>query len=75
MQARVATSKGFVFCYRRNPEDFLGWIITMDESSVAFHTAEMKSQSKQWLPKGTPAPLKGEGSGIKEEADGFRVLQ
>ena len=30
----------------------------MDESAVSFHTPETKAQSKQWLPKGTPGPLK-----------------
>ena len=39
----------------------------MDESSVAFHTPEMKSQSKQWLPKGSPAPLKGKDQSSKKK--------
>ena len=30
----------------------------MDESAVAFHTPETKEESKQWLPIGTPGPLK-----------------
>lgn len=38
--------------------DFLQSIVTMDESAVSFHTPETKAQSKQWLPKGTPGPLK-----------------
>ena len=67
MQARVAASEEFVSCYRRNLEDFLGRIITMDESSVAFHTLEMKSQSKQWLPKGSLAPLKGKNQGSRKK--------
>ena len=40
------------------PEDFLRRIITMDESVVCFHTPKTKQQSKQWLPKGTPGPIK-----------------
>ena len=30
----------------------------MDESAVCFHTPETKQKSKQWLPKGTPGPVK-----------------
>ena len=44
--------------YRRGGAGFLRSIVTMDESVVAFHTPETKAQSKQWLPKGTPGPLK-----------------
>jgi histone-lysine N-methyltransferase SETMAR len=33
-------------------------IVTMDESAVSFHTPETKQQSKQWLPKGQPGPIK-----------------
>ena len=67
MEARVATLEEFVCFYLRNPEDFLSRIIIMDESSVAFHTPEMKSQSKQWLPKGSPAPLKGKDQASRKK--------
>jgi histone-lysine N-methyltransferase SETMAR len=33
-------------------------IVTMDESAVSFHTPETKQQSKQWLKKGEPGPIK-----------------
>ena len=36
----------------------LNKIVTMDESAVSFHTPETKAQSKQWLPKGAPGPIK-----------------
>ena len=39
----------------------------MDKSSVAFHTPEIKSQSKQWLPKGSPAPLKGKDQASRKK--------
>ena len=55
---RLQLSLDFVRRYNRSPRKFLGSIITMDESVVAFHTPETKEQSKQWLPKGTPGPLK-----------------
>lgn len=37
---------------------FLESIITMDETLVSFATPEKKNQSKQWLPRGSPAPTK-----------------
>ena len=33
-------------------------VVTMDESAVAYHTPETKAQSKQWVKKGTPGPIK-----------------
>jgi hypothetical protein len=33
-------------------------IVTMDESAVSFYTPETKQQSKQWMPKGQPGPIK-----------------
>jgi hypothetical protein len=30
----------------------------MDESAVSLYTPETKRQSKQWLVKGTPGPIK-----------------
>ena len=36
----------------------LGNIITMDETMVSYHTPETKRQSKQWIQKGKPGPIK-----------------
>ena len=36
----------------------LGSIVTMDESMVCYHTPKTKKQSKQWLKKGLPGPIK-----------------
>ena len=33
-------------------------IVTMDETMVSFHTPLAKRQSKEWRPKGAPAPTK-----------------
>ncbi len=33
-------------------------IVTMDETMVSYHTPETKKQSKQWIPRGQPGPLK-----------------
>jgi hypothetical protein len=42
-------------------------IVTMDKSAVSFHTPQIKQQSKQWLGKGTPGPIKAKvhATGIK----------
>jgi histone-lysine N-methyltransferase SETMAR len=45
----------------------------MDESAVSFHTPETKQQSKQWVKKGQPGPLK-EGACFEDEANGPRFL-
>ena len=55
---RLTASTEFLKRYRKGGAGFLGSIITMNESAVAFHTPDTKNQSKQWLPKGTPGPLK-----------------
>ena len=38
--------------------NFLGRVVTMDESATSFHTPETKQKSNQWLPKRTPGPIK-----------------
>ena len=58
MEKRVATSTAFIKMIREKGKSFLGNIIIMDESAVSMHTPETKSQSKQWLKKGTPGPIK-----------------
>jgi hypothetical protein len=35
-------------------------LVTMDELVVAFHNTETKEQSKQWLAKAQPGPVKAE---------------
>ena len=36
----------------------LDCIVTMDETMVSFHTPETKRQSRQWIKKGQPGPIK-----------------
>ena len=43
---------------RRRSKSVLDSIVTMDESAVSFHTPETKQQSKQWIKKGQPGPIK-----------------
>ena len=52
---------------RKGLRGFLQEIVTMDESMVAFHTPETKEQSKQWLPKGTPGPLKAKSQASRQK--------
>jgi hypothetical protein len=33
-------------------------IVTMDETMVCYHTPETKRQSKQWVKRGQPGPIK-----------------
>ncbi len=40
-------------------------IVTMDVSAILFHTPEAKGQSKQWLPKGQPGPVKAKLHGTR----------
>ena len=55
---RVRCSNLFLEHYIVGGKDFLDKIITMNESAICLHTAETKRQSKQWLKKGTPSPVK-----------------
>jgi histone-lysine N-methyltransferase SETMAR len=55
---RVRTSEEFLKLVRRHSLSMLDNIVTMDESAVSFHTPESKQQSKQWLLKGSPGPIK-----------------
>ena len=58
MAERVRTSTAFVKLVQDKSKAVLQHIITMDETAVSMHTPETKSQSKQWLKKGTPGPIK-----------------
>jgi predicted HAD superfamily phosphohydrolase YqeG len=33
-------------------------IVTMDETMVSYHSPQTKRQSKQWIKKGLPGPVK-----------------
>ena len=67
-QERVRCSQVFDRHFQREGERFLQNIVTMDESAVSYHTPETKQQSKQWLKKGTPGPIKArsQASRIKQ---------
>jgi len=57
-EERVRTSTAFVNLVQTQSKAVLRNIITMDETAVSMHTPETKNQSKQWLKKGIPGPIK-----------------
>ena len=56
-QTRVQCSKQFKELVAGDP-GVLERIVTMDETMLSLYTPERKSQSRQWLSKGAPAPVK-----------------
>ena len=57
-QARIDAANVFKNLAESKGEAFLRSIVTMDETMVSFYTPKTKNQSKEWLPKGSPAPTK-----------------
>jgi histone-lysine N-methyltransferase SETMAR len=57
-EERVRTCEAFVAAVQRRSLSMLDEIVTMDETMVSFHTPETKKQSKQWIEKGKPGPIK-----------------
>jgi histone-lysine N-methyltransferase SETMAR len=53
---RICTE--LVAAVTRRSKAMLDNIITMDETMVSFHTPETKRQSKKWIQKGKPGPIK-----------------
>ena len=53
---------------------FKNSIMTMDEMVVPFYTPKTKNSSKQWLPKGSPAPLKGQTASQPKETNAINLL-
>ncbi len=43
-------------------------VVTVDESTVSFHTPEKKWQSRQWVKNGKPGPSKARVARFKDEA-------
>jgi [histone H3]-lysine36 N-dimethyltransferase SETMAR len=57
-QERVRVCTEFVAAVNRRSLSMLDNIVTMDETMVSYHTPETKKQSKQWIKKGQPGPIK-----------------
>jgi hypothetical protein len=54
----VRTCEAFMSLLHRHSMAMLDQIVTMDESTVSFHTPQTKQQSKQWLVKSEPGLIK-----------------
>ena len=57
-QERVQICRKFIAAVYRHSMAMLDRIVTMDETMVSYHTPETKRQSKQWIAKGKPGPIK-----------------
>ncbi len=55
---RVRVSRNFVADVHHFSKAWLRKIVTVDETMVSLHTPETKKQSKRWVPKGQPGPVK-----------------
>ena len=52
------SSKQLLEFFRRNPNDFLLRLVTMDETWLYHYDLETKQQSLEWLHSGSPRPKK-----------------
>ena len=55
---RVRVCKDFIAAIHRRSLSMLDDIVNMDKTMVSYHTPETKKQSKQWIKKGQPGPVK-----------------
>ncbi len=55
-QERIRVCSDFIAAVHRRSKAMLDAIVTMDKTMD--HTPETKKQSKQWIPRGQPGPLK-----------------
>ncbi len=72
---RLRTSESFLAIVHHCSMAKLDDIVTMGEPDILFHTPKIKEQSKQWQPKGQPGPVKGQGPGDQDQADGLSLLR
>jgi hypothetical protein len=66
---KVRICEAFLLMIHRHSMAMLDQIVTMDESAVFFHIPQTKQQSKKWLGKGQPGPIKA-----KEQEYGLGLL-
>ncbi len=57
-EERVRICTEFVAAVDHSSMAMLDQIITIDETMVSYHTPQTKRQSKQWIEKGKPGPIK-----------------
>jgi hypothetical protein len=72
---RLRTSESFLAIVHHCSMAKLDDIVTMGEPDSLFHTPKIKEQSKQWQQKGQPGPVKGQGPGDQDQADGLSLLR
>jgi hypothetical protein len=57
-QERIRVCSDFIAAVHRRSKAMLDAIVTMDKTRVSYHTPKTKKQSKQWIQRGQPGPLK-----------------
>ena len=55
---RCQSSEQLLELFRRDPNDFLSRLVTMDETWLCHHDPETKQQSMEWQHSGSPQPQK-----------------
>jgi histone-lysine N-methyltransferase SETMAR len=55
---RVRICAEFIAAVHHRSMAMMDNIVTMDETMVSYHTPQTKRQSKQWIKKGSPGPVK-----------------
>lgn len=55
---RLSMSKQCLDLFKRNSQEFLRRVVTVDETWIHYYTPESKRQSKQWIFRGESAPKK-----------------
>jgi len=53
---RCQSSEQRVECFRCDPNDFVSWLLTMDETWLYHYDPETKQQSMEWRHSGSPRP-------------------
>jgi len=53
---RCRSSEQLLECFRRDPNDFLSRLVTMDETWLYHYDPETKQQSTKWWHRGSPRP-------------------
>ena len=57
---RCQSSEQLLEFFRRDPNDFLSQLVTMDETSLYHYDPETKQQSMEWRHSGSPRPKSSE---------------
>ena len=58
LRHRYAVAQALLDQYQREGDDFLGWIVAMDETWACSYEPKLKFQSNEWKHPGSPHPKK-----------------